>query len=191
MDNISMIENLKKAGIEFSDRLSDSEIEEIESSFVFRFPKEIASFLSCAYPISEGFFNYRDMSPQNIQSFHDFQKRIERAFLFDIEKNTDLLKAKLKPLLGPVADQEEFRDAVLASLRKSTRLIPFYSHRCFFDGMDDMPIVSFWQAVDTIFYGSDFENYLEHEFLDPNHFGNFGEISGDIKNTGIWYYIIK
>lgn len=190
MDNLFMLEKLKKAGIEFSHGLSDREIEEIESAFGFRFPKEIASFLSCAYPISAGFFHYRDMSPQNMQSFHDFQKNIEESFLFDIAHNADSLQAMLSPLIGSIADQEEFKAAVLAALRKSTRLIPFYGHRCFFDGMDGMPIVSFWQAVDTIFYGSDFENYLENEFSDPDHHNHFGEISHDIKNTGIWYYVI-
>ncbi len=191
MDNISMIEKLKKAGIEFSHGLSNHEIKEIESSFGFRFPKEIASFLSCAYPISGGFFDYRDMSPQNIQSFHDFQKNIEESFLFDIENNASSLQAMLEPLIGLIADQEEFKAAVLASLRQSTRLIPLYAHRCFFDGMDGMPIVSFGQAVDTVYYGSDFENYLQNEFLAPYNHDNFGEISNDIKNTGIWYYIIE
>jgi len=192
MDNISMIEKLKKAGIEFSHGLSERETEEIESSFGFRFPKEIASFLSCAYPTGERFFDYRDLSPQNIQSFRDFQKKIERSFLFDIEHNTASLQAMLKPLLGSIADQEEFKDAVLFSLRKSPRLIPFYAHRCFFDSMDGMPIVSFSQPVDTVFYGSDFENYLENEFADPNHYHHkFGKIPDEIKNTGIWSYIIQ
>ncbi len=41
-------------------------------------------------------------------------------------------------------------DTLLKYLHRSTRLIPFYSHRCFFDGMDHMPIVSFWQPTDSI-----------------------------------------
>lgn len=145
--------------------------------------------MSCAYPISPGFFRYRDMSPQNIRSFHDFQRDIEEAFLFDIAHNEGSLRAMLEPLIGPIADHEEFKATVLASLRQSTRLIPFYAHRCFFDGMDSMPIVSFGQATDTIFYGSDFENYLQNEFIDPDHY-HLGEIPDRIKHTGIWNYVI-
>ena len=195
MDHISMIEKLKKVGIEFSHGLSDREIEEIEAAFAFRFPKEIASFLSCAYPISEGFFDYRDTSPQNMRSFHDFQKNIEDTVLFDIEHCAGLLRPMLEPLLGSIADREEFQAAVLASVRRSTRLVPFYAHRCFFDGMDGMPIVSFCQAVDTIIYGYDLEDYLEAEFLTATNDIVSEELSDHIaeklKATGIWYYIIK
>ena len=74
-------------------------------------------------------------------------------------------------------------------LEKSPRLIPFYGHRCFFDGMDGMPIVSFAQPVDTIFYGSDFENYLENEFLTSER--KLGKIPKRMQDTGIWYYIVE
>ena len=50
MEYASMIEKLKKVGIKFTDGLSDKEIEKIENTFGFKFPKEIASFLSYAYP---------------------------------------------------------------------------------------------------------------------------------------------
>lgn len=191
MNNDLMIKRLKKAGLCFDKGLSDIEIKEIESAFGFRFPKEIASFLSCAYPVGVDFFDYRDMSQKNIDRFCDFQKNIVETFEFDITNNADSLQAMLKELLGEFSDIEVFKKAVMRSLESSPKLIPFYAHRCFFDGMDNMPIISFWQAVDTIFYGSDFKNYLENEFLDTNHRNSLGKISDDIKDTGIWYYIIE
>ena len=101
----------------------------------------------------------------------------------------------LKELLGEFTDTEDFKKAVLKSLESSPKLIPFYAHRCFFDGMDDMPIISFWQAVDTIIYGHDFEDYLEAEFLNATNHIISEEISDNIteklKATGIWYYIIE
>lgn len=76
MDNNLMIERLKKSGLLFDRGLSDTEIKEIETTFGFRFPKEIASFLSCAYPVGCDFFDYRDISQKNIDKFYDFQKTL-------------------------------------------------------------------------------------------------------------------
>lgn len=192
MEYASMIEKLKKVGIKFTDGLSDKEIEKIENTFGFKFPKEITSFLSYAYPINDSFFNYRNMSPENIKYFSDFQQRIEESFLFDIENNTESLQLMLEEFIGHYTEQNEFKNAVMNALHQSPRLIPFYAHRCFFDGMDEMPIISFWQAIDTIVYGSNLENYLENEFILPEFSNNvLGEFSDEMKRTGIWYYIIE
>ena len=195
MDNYLMIERLKKSGLHFDSGLSEIEIKKIESTFGFRFPKEIASFLSCAYPVGCEFFDYRDISQKNIDKFYDFQKNIVESFEFDIANNADSLQAMLKELLGEFTDTEDFKKAVMKSLESSPKLIPFYTHRCFFDGMDNMPIISFWQAVDTIIYGYDFEDYLEAEFLTATNDITSEEISDNIteklKTTGIWYYIIE
>ena len=192
MDNYLMIERLKKVGIHFDRGLSDAEIQIIESTFGFRFPTEIASFLSCAYPVGRDFFDYRDISKQNIDKFHNFQNNIIESFEFDIKNNTGSLQTMLKAFLGKFTDTEDFKKAVMKNLERSPKLIPFYAHRCFFDGMDNMPIISFWQAVDTIIYGYDFENYLEAEFLTATEESISEEIiSEKLKTTGIWYYIIE
>lgn len=195
MYNNLMIERLKKSGLRFDRGLSDTEIKEIETTFGFRFPKEIASFLSCAYPVGCDFFDYRDISQKNIDKFYDFQKNIVEAFEFDIVNNADSLQAMLEEFLGEFTNIEDFKKAVMKSLESSPKLIPFFAHRCFFDGMDNMPIISFWQAVDTIIYGYDFEDYLEAEFLTATNDITSEEISDNIteklKTTGIWYYIIE
>jgi len=193
MDNVVMIERLKTVGVEFSVGLTKDEISQIESTFGFRFPKEIAEFFSCAVPIGDGFFNYRDFSEENIRAFDDFQKNIKDMFLFDVENNTELICEMMDRSECDISNKEALATSVLSWFERSPRLIPFFSHRCFFAGMDGMPIVSFIQGVDTVFYGSDFENYLEHEFISPDEFDSdcFGEISGEIENTGIWYHVIK
>ena len=88
-----------------------------------------------------------------------------------------------------VTDGSSFDNAVLSCLDESVKLIPFYAHRCFFDGMDNMPVVSFWQAVDSVIYGSDFANYLVCEFFgqecNPEHMQN------KLKETGIWYEVLS
>lgn len=189
MDIRLMVENLKKIGIYFEEGLTSDEILKIESTFGFKFPREIADFLSFAYPRGLHFFNYKNTSEESIKYFNEFQQDIKEAFLFDIEHNIDAMKA----MLGEVIDEslciEEFTNEVMNWLDKSPKLIPFYAHRCFFDGIDNAPIVSFWQANDTVFYGSDFENYLENEFFNPNNF-IIEQVSDKMEETGIWLYIV-
>ena len=189
MDNIVMIEKLKGAGISFAEGLCDEEFTGIESTFGFRFPSEIRSFLACGLPVGDRFYNWRDLSAANVLRFHDFSSSIEDAFRFDLENNGDDLRAMLGDRFSESKDQEQHTAAVLDYLRCSTKLIPFYAHRCFFDGMDNMPIVSFWQPVDSIFYGENFEDYLETEFLGKEHC--IEHIPARMESTGIWYYLIE
>ena len=188
MDNFVMIEKLKRAGIFFEAGLRDEEFTRIESTFGFRFPSEIRAFLACGLPVGNHFYNWRDLSAANVQRFRDFSSSIEDAFRFDLENNGDDLRAMLGDIFPESKDQEQYTAAVLDYLRCSTKLIPFYAHRCFFDGMDNMPIVSFWQPVDSIFYGENFEDYLETEFLGKDHCVE--HIPERMKSTGIWYYLI-
>lgn len=190
MNNKLMIEKLKNAGITFANGLTSEEITKIECFYGFRFPNEIAEFLSIAYPVGLHFFNYRNMSFENKKEFDNFQTKIKESFLFDIEQNEAFIKEMLSEAIDENLDSKAFVNAVLSMLENSPRLIPFYAHRCFFDGMNNMPIVSFYQSVDTIFYGTSFENYLENEFLHTDSFDNPQKPSKEIKNTGIWHYII-
>ena len=171
MEYHSLISELKLAGVQFEARLHKDEIAQIESTFGFRFPAEIRDFLSCALPVGGMFFNWRDLSPANIQKFHRFFEQMEEAFHFDIEHNG----------LGN-------SQSIFAELAQSPKLIPFYGHRCFFDGIDNMPIISFWQPTDVICYAGSFENYLEVEFLKKAPI--LENIPERMQNTGIWAKLI-
>ncbi len=189
MDNDRMIERLKNVGITFEAGLSNEEFEKIESTFGFRFPSEIKSFFACGLPVGDLFFNWRDLSAENIEKFYSFYQSMDDMFLFDIENCIDLLNKFLGDRFSGIEDKEAFTKAVLEDFHHSTKLIPFYAHRCFFDGMNHMPIVSFLQAVDTIFYGESFEDYLEVEFLGKELWIN--TVPERMKETGIWYYLIS
>lgn len=188
MDNQQMIVKLMDAGISVEPGMSDAEVDRAETVFQFRFPREIREFLSVGVPTGSRFFNYRDLSQGNLIHFFEFRESIEREFRFDLANNRNDMLEMLGQKLGFAEDSDFFDDAVVEYLNDSVKLIPFYAHRCFFDGMDDMPIVSFWQATDVIFYGGSFENYLEHEFL--KHDRILENVQERMKNTGIWYDII-
>lgn len=183
-----MIKKLKDAGISFQAGLNDEEFYKIESVFGFRFPSEIKSFFACGLPIGNQFFNWRDCSPANVDLFHNFYKSMDKSFKFDIENNFNHIRTLLDNSPVKIENKELCVESVLDYLHKSTKLIPFYAHRCFFDGMDNMPIISFWQPTDSIFYGENFEDYLKVEFLGKNLC--IEKIPEEMRETGIWYYII-
>lgn len=185
MNNELMIERLKGVGVKFTEGLTEEEFVKIEEIYGFTFPREIKSFFSCGLPVSGGFYNWRNFSDENIEYIKSFDKKIEEAFLFDIQNNN--LLDYFKELTADVKNDEDKKKVVLEYLHQSKKLIPFLSHRCFFDGMDNMPIVSFWQPTDVIYYGSSLENYLENEFFEKKPIIAVDE---RMKETGIWYYLI-
>jgi hypothetical protein len=181
-----MKEELKKVGISVEPGMTAEALDRAEKIFGFRFPREIREFLSCCVPVGKDFFDYRDVSQENQKRFCDFQKRIEDDFRFDLENNREDMK---ELLAVPLGNPEDFDGAVLNFLHSSVKLIPFYAHRCFFDGMDAMPIVSFWQPVDSIFYGSNFRDYLETEFM-KKELDVKDLPERRLKETGIWQYLV-
>lgn len=178
MDNKRIIEKLKQAGISFAPGMTKQQLENAESLFGFRFPREIGAFLACGVPVGADFFDYRDLSVENQERFVCFQESIEDMFRFDLKNNRQCMHEIFPHIPG---DGAEFDEAVMSYLQSSPRLVPFYGHRCFLDGMDDMPILSFWQPTDTIIYGGMFKNYLETEFLKMDD-----RIPEPIPAVGIW-----
>lgn len=189
MDNQQMITRLKQAGIVFAPGMSETELNRAETVFQFRFPKEVRTFLSAGVPVGKSFFDYRDLSEENVSRFQSFQASVEKSFRFDLEHNREELLELLGEKLGFEQDSGGFDDAVMNYLHNSVRLIPFFAHRCFFDGMDDLPIVSFWQPTDSIFYGYSFMEYLEEEFLGIE-FGRRLLPADFPRETGIWYELL-
>ena len=182
-----LIDRLKAKGIKFEKGMSQAEIKRAEDAYGIKFPAEIKEFLSYGVPVNCGFYNWRDCSECGTNKIKSFQEDIEKAFEFDFDNNR--LSSCFKNVFPNIENEEELRKKIMDYLHSSPRLIPFYYHRCFFDGIDNMPIISFVQPIDSIFYGSDFKNYIENEFLRPEEY-NVGEISYEFEKTGIWKELI-
>ena len=186
-----IIRRLKLKGFHFEKGLSNEEFDKIEKTYNFIFPTEIREFLSYGMPTGKYFYNWRDFSEENIEKINGFQKNIEDAFIFDFEHND--LAGDFKDKFPKAKDEKELKKCVLDYLHASPKLIPFYAHRCFFDGLDDMPMVSFQQPTDSPICGINFVDFVEREFFNKHKETSKEEdeqIEKKLQKTGIWKDIV-
>lgn len=185
---LAVIDQMKEAGVQFESGMGEDELLAAEARFGFTFPKEIAEFLSFGVPTGEGFFNYRDLSDNNLDKFKKFCSMVEDGFSFDLNNVKWFLRA-MERRYG-TSGVHATLDAVMNEYKTSPKLIPFYGHRCFFDGLDNMPIISYSQPCDLALYGENFEDYLKREFCGKKRrFSIHMPISS--KKTGIWEACIR
>ena len=187
----TIIERMKEKNIVFEKGLTKKDFDKIEKTFNVRFPKEIREFLSYGMPVGEFFYNWRDFSKENIEAIKGFQKTIEDSFLFDFEHND--FAGDFKDKFPNAKNKKELEKCVLDYLHASPKLIPFYGHRCFLDGMDDMPMVPFWQPTDSVICGNNFEDFIEKEFFNKHKENSKEEdkqLDKKVAQLGIWKEII-
>ncbi len=170
MDHITMANQLKAAGIQFSDGLTEAEIQKIEKIYDIRFPESLRSFYRLGVPFSEDeneFPRWTDVSDANISKIKERIQAPIKQLLFPIKKEDFWLSGWGKRAESTDEAIAQFMEIAM----KAPRLIPIYSHRYVpqLDGVDDSPVIS---AVgrDIIYYGSNLHEYLRHEFLDKWHY---------------------
>jgi len=158
-----LIKELTVKGVEFASGLSDSEVSEIEKKFEIIFPPDLKSFLQIALPISEDFVNWR-LGLKSKKEFDTIKNRLNwpwQGMVFDIKHNFFWSKS-----WGTKPKSRDERIKIAREYYETyPKLIPIYSHRCIPESPSESgnPIFSVYQ-MDIIYYGSNLENYLVHEF---------------------------
>ena len=152
---------LKQHEIKIEVGLSSSELKLIEEVYSIRFPKSLRDFLMLALPVSEGFYNWRDDSAENIST---------------IKKAIDEPKKTFNELAGEAEWCESWGDElgsvtekateVKKRLQKAPTLIPVYAHRYVPMVENDNPPILSVHGTDVIYYGESLADYLEVEFGD-------------------------
>lgn len=149
----------EESGVVFERGLSRDEIERVERKFEFRFPPDLASFLHCALPVSDGFPNWRSENSRSLC------KRLSigiRGVLQDVENGQFWY-----PSWGARPDGVKNRLALAsAALEKLPKLIPIYKHRMIPEhpSLENNPVYSISQT-DIICYGINLSRYFENDFL--------------------------
>ena len=154
-----MVARLRARGIAFDDGLTDSEVAAAESSFRFRFPPDLRSFLQTALPNGRQFPNWRSGDESALLDWLDLPRQ---GVLFDVEHNSFWLDEWGKRPTS-VVEAKQIAEQLVAT---APRLIPIYQHRMMPDDphMDGNPVFSVHQT-DIIVYGTKLWDYLSHEFL--------------------------
>ena len=180
----NLIYKMKQNGIEFEAGMCDEEFKAAQCFFAFTFPKEIKTFLRQGVPVGDDFFDYRNLSDENHEKFNAFRKRVESGFSVDMKNAPYFLRA-MENRYG-TSGFEQTLDAVMNEYEKSPKLIPFHGLQCFFDGLDDMPILSYSTPRHLIMCGENFEGYLNKEFCGEKMTLTEQSMQTLMKDTGIW-----
>lgn len=162
---MSIIEQMKEQGIVFQEQVTSAQLDEAEIRYGIRFPEELRSFYELAMPISNGFVNWLDDSPENVELI---QKRLSfpvRGVLTAVELE------KIWPSAWGICppDEEQAVEIAKERMKGAALLIPVYLHRYvpYLEGVVDPPVLSVYGG-DIIYYGFSLENWLRIEFCDPS-----------------------
>ena len=158
----SAIDALRGRGVEFGPGLSDSALAAVARAFGCQFPPELKMFLGTAVPRGSGWTDWtRDANEIVAES----REHVARAFTFDVREGQYWLDQ-----FGPRPDDAEVAVRLAVSaVAEWPPLIPVYGHR-FMPSKPEgpgNPVLSVYQAVDSIYYGLDFADYLANEFDIP------------------------
>lgn len=145
--------------IKVENGLSVEEINEIEERYSIKFPKALRLFYMSVLPVSEGFYNWRDTSPENVEYI---KNAINEPFV-EFEENAEEVYWNDEWGEEP-ENTEDIGKYVLSKIGDAPKLIPIYSHRYMPMGISDNPPVISVYGVDVIYYGVDLSDYLQIEF---------------------------
>lgn len=154
----SVLRALERAGVQIAPGLDQSALDDLATAFNVELPGELAVLLAAGVPVGEKWPSWANDPAAEAQST---RRWIRRAFEFDIRG-----RQYWHPLFGGRPDDDtEALDVAMAIVETAPTLIPIYAHRFLVAGMDaPRPVLSVWQAVDSIYFGNDLADYLANEF---------------------------
>lgn len=156
-----IIVKLKDKGIKFDKGMSLQEISKIEKFYDISFPVELKKLYSINLPVSEGFYNWRDMSKENMKQIKQALELPLQGLQSDLESGYFWCEDwGNQPL-----DMKTAQNILLRKYNMAPKLVPIFSHRYipFIPNDLNIPIFSIVQS-DIIYYGRNLISYLEVEF---------------------------
>jgi len=160
-----LLELLKQKGISVDRGLTHDEQLAIEQALGAKLPPDLAILLAEGVPVANAEGETKAFPQWTVnpaQAIADAQSQIEAAFEFDI-KNSDYWHESLgqKP-----ENLDEAVDQALTVIRQWPPLVRIYSHRFMPTDPHEPgnPVISVFQAGDTVYYGSNLLEYFAKEF---------------------------
>jgi hypothetical protein len=157
-----VLDHLSDQGITVLAGLRDFEMERVEAALGHRFPPDLECLLRVGVPQGEKWPDWRGDPVKEKASSLDW---VVRAFEFDVASNSYWRTEWGQRPVDTAAAVSLARSAVLAG----PPLVRVFAHR-FMPTRPHLagnPVLSVWQAVDTIYYGADLADYFHREFRLP------------------------
>jgi hypothetical protein len=151
---------LRANGVELAPGLSDVELARAEDRVGCRFPSDLCSFLQAALPLGKDLWpDWRQPDSEYIAYRLGWA---EQGMVFDLEH----CPWWWPPPWGP--RPSALSDAIALArerLREQPKLIPIFSHRFLPAEPCEAgnPVLSVYQMVDTIYYGTDLKDFFDRE----------------------------
>ena len=155
-----IVSKLKIKEVVFDLGISSTEIKKIEEFYDISFPAELKNLYFVGLPVSNGFYNWRDMSDINIERIKEVLKKPIIGLQSELQGDFWCDDWGDKP-----NDINEAYKILLTHYNNAPQLIPIYSHRYvpFIENNGNIPIFSI-VGSDVIYYGENLISYLEIEF---------------------------
>jgi hypothetical protein len=145
--------------VKFASGMSVRDLDAAADAFGSPMPDELSSLLRVGVPVSKDWAPWND-GPAAVANMA--RAWIDRAFAFDVTQGQ-----YWHPLFGPRPSSDDAAvEVALAYVRAAPPLFPIYGHR-FLSSVPTngpRPVLSVWQAVDSIYYGNDLADYFAREF---------------------------
>ena len=165
-----IIEKMKDKNIVFDIGLTQTEVKSIEEIYHIKFPKSLRELIQYALPISEGFYNWRNMSAENIELIKSAMSLPYEEIRGNPQEVYWCEDWGERP-----KDEKQVQNIILEKLAKAPQLIPIYSHRYIPEKSGDNPTIFSVNGLDIIYYGKDLYNYLEIEFFNGKEIEDLSE----------------
>jgi hypothetical protein len=169
-------------GVELAPRLTERQLEQVESIHQFRVPSDLRSLLSSALPLGPHFPDWRAPGSPYLTSRLSWPAR---GIAFDIERNAFWFHGwGARP--ATLSDALAFAASALA---RAPRLIPIYSHRFIPGEPEDAgnPMFSVYQT-DIIYYGTDLRRFSAHQFGGRDYLAC---TSGETRRIRLWSDLVE
>ncbi len=150
---------LKLRGIEFEKGLTFNKLMQIEKIYNISFPISLKEFLMIAVPISKGFYNWADITDNNINFI---KQAINKPNLNIFEMAKDIYWSDNWGEI-PI-NENSIVDEIRKQLNKAPKLLPIYAHRYMPIIQDNNPPIISIHNIDIIYYGENLKDYFKIEF---------------------------